>query len=107
MVSRGNWNRGVHDQLCGYHFCELHKRQFPGNAAFQINTAGRAYTCRFTCAASGFEYVAEDINQRREAAKNTSGTSPAQQILEYKQLLDAGVITASEFEAKKKQLLNL
>lgn len=80
---------------------------FLANAAFQINTAGRVYTCRFTCAASGFEYVADDINQRREAVKNSSGTSPAQQILEYKQLLDAGVITANEFEAKKKQLLNL
>ena len=80
---------------------------FLANAAFQISTAGRVYTCRFTCAASGFEYVADDINQRKEAAKGKTAASPAQQILEYKQLLDAGVITPAEFEAKKKQLLNL
>ena len=80
---------------------------FLANAAFQINTAGRVYSCGFTCAASGFEYVADDINQRREAAKGSSSKSPAEQILEFKQLLDAGIITQSEFEAKKKQLLNI
>ena len=84
-------------------------------AAFQINTAERVYKCRFTCAAKGFEYVADDINQRRGVAKvttattaaTTTATSPAQQILEYKQLLDVGAITPEEYEAKKKQLLDL
>lgn len=33
--------------------------------------------------------------------------SPADEILKYKQLLDAGAITQEEFEIKKKQLLNL
>ena len=89
---------------------------FIANAAFQISTAGRVYKCRFTCAAKGFEYVTDDINQRRGVAKVTTATtattatpaaSPTQQILEYKQLLDIGAITPEEYEAKKKQLLDL
>ena len=83
---------------------------FITNAAFQISTSGRVYKCGFTCAARGFEYVAEDIDQRRGVAKvptAAASASPAQQILEYKHLLDVGAITPEEFEAKKKQLLDL
>ena len=32
---------------------------------------------------------------------------PADEILKYKRLLDAGAITPEEYEAKKKQLLGL
>lgn len=42
--------------------------------------------------------------------KNTekpSSTSPADEIMKYKSLFDAGAITQDEFEAKKKQLLGL
>ena len=84
---------------------------FISSAEFQINTTERVFKSRFKCVARGFESIAEDINQRRGAAPapavSDSAISPAQQILEYKQLLDAGIITASEFEAKKKQLLDL
>lgn len=37
----------------------------------------------------------------------TKVTSPADEILKLKQLLDAGVLTQDEFDAKKKQLLGL
>ncbi|WNY26149.1 SHOCT domain-containing protein [Methanolapillus millepedarum] len=37
----------------------------------------------------------------------SAGTSTADEILKFKNLMDAGVITPEEFEAKKKQLLNL
>lgn len=37
----------------------------------------------------------------------TSNTSVADEILKYKNLLDMGAITLEEFEAKKRQLLNL
>lgn len=33
--------------------------------------------------------------------------SAADEILKFKQLMDAGIITEQEFEAKKKQLLGL
>lgn len=39
--------------------------------------------------------------------KNDNQFSAADEILKYKQLLDAGAITQEEFDAKKKQLLNL
>ena len=35
------------------------------------------------------------------------GISNADEILKYKKLLDMGIITQDEFEAKKKQLLGL
>lgn len=37
----------------------------------------------------------------------TMNPSPADELLKYKQLLDCGAITQEEFDAKKKQLLNL
>lgn len=42
-----------------------------------------------------------------EKNKRSTGTNPADEILKYKQLLDAGAISKAEYDAKKKQLLNL
>lgn len=36
-----------------------------------------------------------------------SSVSPAEELMKFKQLLDCGVITQEEFDAKKKQLLDL
>lgn len=47
------------------------------------------------------------ICQANESQPETATASAADEILKYKQLLDMGVITAEEFEAKKKQLLGL
>ena len=55
------------------------------------------------------------ITTLKEALKKDDGettappnpVSPADEIMKYKQLLDAGAITQEEFEAKKKQLLGL
>ena len=47
---------------------------------------------------------------RIEAQKNTGTetvTSSADELKKYKELLDSGVITQEEFDAKKKQLLGL
>jgi len=59
----------------------------------------------------------EVLNRQKEAeekakqlvAANTNGPdkTAAQQIKEFKELYDAGIITSEEFEAKKKQLLGL
>ena len=43
--------------------------------------------------------------QDNDLPESKSGTSEADEILKFKQLLDNGVITQEEFEAKKKQLL--
>lgn len=49
------------------------------------------------------------INTLADKARLVSpgGSSSADEIMKYKQLLDAGAITQEEYDAKKKQLLNL
>ena len=50
------------------------------------------------------------INQYNAAPyspSSNSGQSAADELKKYKELLDAGVITAEEFQAKKEQLLKL
>ena len=61
-----------------------------------------------------YENVHKALNEREndETGKNapqivTSVKRSAEQIREYKGLLDDGIITQTEFDAKKKELLNL
>lgn len=57
--------------------------------------------------------IYEDIRNRVNEAKNAQNTpvtaalSPAEELKKFKELLDSGVITQEEFDAKKKQLLGL
>ena len=53
--------------------------------------------------------VAEYVKQRVDQIKNSTGTvfSSADELKKFKELLDSGIISQEEFEAKKKQLLNL
>lgn len=57
--------------------------------------------------------VKKYVEENRKKYRNTGATtvvntkSPAEQIKEYKELLDMGVITQEEFDAKKKDLLGL
>ena len=44
---------------------------------------------------------------KEQAQSNSTGFSSADEIKKYKELLDAGIITQREFDAKKKQLLGL
>lgn len=46
-------------------------------------------------------------NSENEVQNNASPISNADEILKYKNLLDNGIITQEEFEAKKKQLLGI
>ena len=43
----------------------------------------------------------------KRATKRKASVSTANEILRYKKLLDMGIITETEFELKKKQLLDL
>lgn len=61
-----------------------------------------------------YQCITELLMKRQEqVAKNSAPTvqpstaSVAQQLREFKELLDAGVISQEEFDAKKKQLLNI
>lgn len=53
--------------------------------------------------------VAEYVKQRVDQIKNSTGTvfSSADELKKFKELLDSGIISQEEFDAKKKQLLNL
>lgn len=57
----------------------------------------------------GSEMPIEESPVKKASTKEnpTSGVSAADEILKFKELLDAGAITQEEFEAKKKQLLGL
>lgn len=74
-------------------FCILFVAKF---IQFLIDAAGR---------------VNERDKQRTELLEKISepatSTSAADEIAKYKSLLDSGAITSEEFEAKKKQLLDL
>lgn len=45
--------------------------------------------------------------QNKDSQPETSNTSDADELIKFKELLDAGVITEEEFEAKKKQILGI
>ena len=53
--------------------------------------------------------ISKLINSRQDNNKQeqVNNISNAEELKKYKELLDSGVITQEEFEAKKKQLLNL
>ena len=52
--------------------------------------------------------ILEIISHENEVSKNSSSSdSIAEEIKKFKELLDIGAITQEEFDAKKKQLLQL
>ena len=63
----------------------------------------------------GVDFVINDIENAREKGRNkpletvviNQGVSAADELKKYKDLLDAGVITQEEFDAKKKQLMGM
>ncbi|MCR5144152.1 MAG: SHOCT domain-containing protein [Lachnospiraceae bacterium] len=58
-------------------------------------------------ALSVFNIICQDNPQKDECDNQQGDISAADEILKFKQLLDNGIITQEEFEAKKKQLLGL
>ena len=86
-------------------------------ASSQMNNRSSNFTSEnsFTFAKGDngiMEEVAEYVKQRVDAIKSGSETSskafsPADELMKFKDLLDAGVISQAEFDAKKKQILNL
>ena len=60
-----------------------------------------------------YKFVEKRIAEEKQAKRASAGTvlqqaaSPAEEVKKMKELLDMGIITQEEFEAKKKQLLGL
>ena len=58
--------------------------------------------------ANASETTESNAAESTEASKETKNNpATADELLKYKELLDAGVITQEEFDAKKKELLKL
>ena len=63
-----------------------------------------------SCGSIDLVTLTKEQYESEKNAKNAptiQAHSPAEELKKFKDLLDAGVITAEEFEAKKKQLLGL
>ncbi|MCL2880494.1 MAG: SHOCT domain-containing protein [Treponema sp.] len=56
---------------------------------------------------SAFETYKSTSSQTKTTANRGDGNSSADELKKYKELLDTGIITLEEFDAKKKQLLGL
>lgn len=66
------------------------------------------YTKCPDCNSTDVEMLTDEQWETATAAKNEHSTlSAADEIMKYKNLLDSGIITQDEFDAKKKQLLGL
>lgn len=53
------------------------------------------------------QLICDQLEAEQSAAAAPSGLSTAEEIKQFKDLLDQGIITQEEFEGKKKQLLGL
>ena len=83
-----------------------------GDAAQDPNSVAIALVERNEQAAEIKKYLDQMLAKVRGSKSNSSTTiiqanSNAEELKKYKDLLDAGIITQEEFEAKKKQLLGL
>ena len=59
------------------------------------------------CRSSDLKEISENEYLTIMASKEHAAVSSADEIKKYKELLDSGIITQEEFDAKKKQLLGL
>lgn len=88
--------------------------EYPGShSAYDNRTSENSFSfvaSQASEAEKAYKYIQKAVSEIK-AAKNSGNAAPqisaADEILKYKKLLDAGIITSSEFEAKKKQLLGL
>lgn len=58
-------------------------------------------------ALSALQLAVDQVENAQAAAQPANTSSGADEILKYKQLLDSGIITEEEFQAKKRQLLGI
>ncbi len=92
-------------QLGGLHY-ELGSEGNYNNIKAQLEGMKKCPSCH---SANVTEITAEEAAEARKAAAKPAvpAASNADELAKYKQLLDTGVITQEEFDAKKKQLLGL
>ena len=77
-----------------------------------FNSLSKTYSILVSYKSSIMQLIVDTFEEAIKNAKNgknqtNQNSSVADEIKKYKDLLDAGAITQEEFDAKKKQLLNL
>ena len=73
-------------------------------------SSGKIVFCGLKNSSDVFNVISELLRARQDRLANTTNTTPksdTDELKKYKDLLDSGVITQEEFDAKKKQLLGL
>ena len=115
-----DWEYGVINKECVriYYKDIVNISYFRGgivkDAYFAISTYGRTYHAKLIGDFQNIDELAAGLENCREIQRNqvvaetkNTPTSGADEIMKYKNLLDIGIITQEEFDAKKKQLLGL
>lgn len=84
-----------------------------GSGQIEVHTLTKTLEIPVTSKNRTFKEIQETIERAVEKKKNSTNeykatsVSEADAILKFKQLLDDGILTQEEFEAKKKQLLGV
>ncbi len=82
-----------------------------GSSTFNAVTDENAFVIfedSYPAACKAKKYIDDAIANRKTGSTSVvNQLSPAEEIKRFKELLDLGIITQEEFEAKKKQLLGL
>lgn len=82
---------------------------YQGNAIRQLNATDDVNQCP-NCHSSDCHILTDEEwaeEQKKASAPESAPVSAADELKKFKELLDMGVITQEEFDAKKKQLLGL
>lgn len=102
--------------------CGIVHFQIPGDTVANVNVSDNSFRytkkvfingsrVEWTMMEKVKEYIVSRIEEEKEKKnknnETSTSTSSADEILKYKNLLDSGIITQEEFDAKKKQLLGL
>ena len=122
-----DWEYGVFNKQCVriYYKDIVNISYFKGgivkDAYFAISTYGRTYHAKLVGDFQNIDVLANALENCREIQRNQEANpytntnttannisnSGADEILKYKNLLDQGILTQEEFDAKKKQILGL
>ena len=90
-----------------------HEKEIIALGGWRCNNCGKAnYSYSYACASCGHKKdepaPAKQVSlDAPKVEEKEAQSSPADELRKWKQLLDDGVITQEEFDAKKKQLLGL
>ena len=80
----------------------------PGSISSKNGISGAVHNENSVVFNKKYNDVAEEIKSKIEALiKNQSNSNDPDTLRKYKQLLDEGIITQKEFEAKKKEILGI